>query len=69
MNRDIQDLDNRLRRRLGLEDLPKISVPEWEKKLDEEQLDKGLMNELVMDYLVTHGDRATVDSFRRESNY
>lgn len=69
LNGNLEDLDNKLRRRLGLEDLPKITIEEWEDRLAQEKVDTNLMNKLVMDYLVTHCDRETVNCFKNESHY
>lgn len=61
-------LDNRLRRRLGLIEKENIGKEEWDKRVESQNIDKELMNDLVMDYLSIECSKEAVDHFKVEAN-
>jgi glucose-induced degradation protein 8 len=48
--------------------MKKISLEDWEKKIEKIKLDKSDLNKLVMNYLVVEGFKEAAENFREESN-
>jgi hypothetical protein len=52
----------------SLKFMKKISLEDWEKKIEKIKLDKSDLNKLVMNYLVVEGFKEAAENFREESN-